>query len=106
MRVNDEEWIPTHIKLRDGREITASPLLDRARQAYKTTRSTYSLNRSSRKMMPTQHFGTAKGRLPKYSYEDSVWMQDKPNYEIAAKFNITAAKANAVKHYVRKFWNL
>lgn len=106
MKVNDEDWTPTHIKLRDGRLITASPLLDRARESYKTTRSTYSLNRSTRKMVPTQHFGIAKGRAPKYSYDDAVWMQGKPAYEIAARFSISAAKANAVKHYVRKFWNL
>jgi len=106
MRIKEEDVTPTHIKLKDGRLFTASPLLDRARESYKETRSTYSLNKSTRKMVASAQFGNQRGRPPKYSYDDSVWMQDKSPQEIANKFNLTRSKANAIKHYVRKFWNL
>jgi hypothetical protein len=104
MRVQkDNEWLPTHVKLKDGRQFEIQPLLVQAKQKYKASHESYGLLRNR----PTNQLAkTTMSKRPKYSLEDAQWMQDKQNRQIAERYNVSAQTASAIKHYSRVFWGL
>ena len=96
--------IPEYIRTKTGAQYNTLALLDQARETYRTTRKSYSLNKRSGTLVESKK--TLKVSHHKYSRDDAIWMQDKTPQQIADKFDITVKQANGIKHYCRTFYNL
>lgn len=99
-----DQIIPEYIKTKTGKQFNTIALLDQARETYRTTRQSYSLNKRTRSLTPSKR--ATRVTHEKYSREDAVWMQNRTPKEIAEKYQITIKQANGIKHYCRMFYNL